>query len=224
MLNQNDKEPDNQQLLKKKDPDQVCLQDILNCIVPPKRFNSGGYDCIQQLSTEPACRNDIDMLLSDLDARLGQLRVRKTGFCPARSQIYEEAFNELIRQITIQSAEQGLLLMRIRNEARMTMKAYQTLYENSNAVAVKTIEQAKRSKGNLEAQIEEVTEELLILEEELVTAQHRYKMVDKRSNEIMYAITVTQENDLGYIDNGIKQIKVIINILASLIAKGKETE
>ena len=47
--------------------------------------------------------------------------------------------DELIRQVTINCAERGLLLLRVRDEIRMTVAAYQTLYEsrlvrNSNQI------------------------------------------------------------------------------------------
>lgn len=38
--------------------------------------------------------------------------------------------DELIRQVTINCAERGLLLLRVRDEIRMTIAAYQTLYES----------------------------------------------------------------------------------------------
>ena len=41
--------------------------------------------------------------------------------------------DELIRQITINCDERGLLLLRVRDEARMTITAYETLYESSIA-------------------------------------------------------------------------------------------
>ncbi len=37
--------------------------------------------------------------------------------------------DELIRQVTLNCPERGLLLLRVRDEARMTIAAYQTLYE-----------------------------------------------------------------------------------------------
>lgn len=37
--------------------------------------------------------------------------------------------DELIRQVTIESPERGLLLLRVRDEVRMTISAYQTLYQ-----------------------------------------------------------------------------------------------
>ena len=39
------------------------------------------------------------------------------------------ATDELIRQVTIESPERGLLLCRVRDEVRMTIAAYQTLYQ-----------------------------------------------------------------------------------------------
>ena len=38
--------------------------------------------------------------------------------------------DELIRQVTVNSAERGLLLLRVRDEIRMTIDAYKTLYES----------------------------------------------------------------------------------------------
>lgn len=45
--------------------------------------------------------------------------------------------DELIREVTINCAEQGLLLLRVRDEIRMTMAAYQTLYQSSIAFGMR---------------------------------------------------------------------------------------
>lgn len=39
--------------------------------------------------------------------------------------------DEMIRQVACQCSEQGLLLLRVRDEMRMTMSMYQTLYHDS---------------------------------------------------------------------------------------------
>ncbi|RHY69981.1 hypothetical protein DYB30_011932 [Aphanomyces astaci] len=65
--------------------------------------------------------------------RLQQKQARETGICPVREELYAQCFDELIRQITINCAERGLLLLRVRVEIRMTIAAYQTLYESSIA-------------------------------------------------------------------------------------------
>ena len=43
--------------------------------------------------------------------------------------LYSQCFDEVIRQVTIECPERGLLLLRVRDEIRMTIAAYQTLYE-----------------------------------------------------------------------------------------------
>ena len=44
--------------------------------------------------------------------RLQQRQARETGICPVRRELYSQTFDELIRQITIECAERGLLLLR----------------------------------------------------------------------------------------------------------------
>ena len=51
-------------------------------------------------------------LQETLDMRLQQRQARETGICPVRRELYSQTFDELIRQITIECAERGLLLLR----------------------------------------------------------------------------------------------------------------
>lgn len=53
------------------------------------------------------------------------LQARETGICPVREELYAQCFDEIIRQVTINCAERGLLLLRVRDEMRMTIAAYQ---------------------------------------------------------------------------------------------------
>jgi dynein light intermediate chain len=64
--------------------------------------------------------------------------------------------DELIRQVTIEGAERGLLFLRIRDEARMRIAAYQTLYESSLAFAVRKAVQGEEEKNVLEARIKDM--------------------------------------------------------------------
>lgn len=54
--------------------------------------------------------------------------------------------DELIRQITLDSPDRGLMFLRIRDEIRMTMAAYETLFERGVAYGTRnalTFEQQK---------------------------------------------------------------------------------
>lgn len=59
-------------------------------------------------------------------------------------------FDELIRQVTINCAERGLLLLRVRDEIRMTIVAYQTLYESSVAFGMRKALQSEQGKSDME--------------------------------------------------------------------------
>jgi len=62
--------------------------------------------------------------------------------------------DELIRQVTISCAERGLLLLRVRDEIRMTIAAYQTLYESSVAFGMRKALQAEQGKSDMERQVQ----------------------------------------------------------------------
>ena len=64
--------------------------------------------------------------------------------------------DELIRQITINCAERGLLLLRVRDEARMTISAYEALYESTIAYGIRKALMAEQQKTELEAKINEL--------------------------------------------------------------------
>lgn len=61
--------------------------------------------------------------------------------------------DELIRQVTINCSERGLLLVRVRDEINMTIAAYQTLYESSVAFGMRKALQAEQGKTDLEKRV-----------------------------------------------------------------------
>ena len=79
-----------------------------------------------------------------LDQKLEQRQARETGICQVRRELYAQCFDELIRQCTINCVERGLLLLRVRDELRMTLHAYQTLYESSIAFGIRKALQAEQ--------------------------------------------------------------------------------
>lgn len=58
------------------------------------------------IKREPS-KEGVQMLAEKLEIKLKQRQARKTGICDVRSEIYDEAFNELIRQVTINCPERG---------------------------------------------------------------------------------------------------------------------
>ena len=77
--------------------------------------------------------------------------------------------DELIRQVTISCAERGLLLLRVRDEMRMTTAAYQTLYESSVAFGMRKALQTEQGKSDMETRIQQLEAEQKELERQVWT-------------------------------------------------------
>ena len=60
-----------------------------------------------------------------------------------RRELYSQCFDELIRQTTLSNVERGLLLLRMRDEWRMTLHAYMV----SRAYSDKLVRQAGAELG-----------------------------------------------------------------------------
>ncbi len=109
------------------DPASSQLDDMVNSMLPPREWTQESGTWMQYVSKEPASRLDVITLQELLDKRLIERQARETGICPVREDLYHQSFDELIRQVTLDGPERGLLLLRIRDELRMTIDAYKIL-------------------------------------------------------------------------------------------------
>ena len=124
-------------------------EDYLNSILPPREYQDSGQLWVQYVSPTPATRVDVINLQDELDKKLQERQSRETGICPIREELYSQAFDELIREVTINCAERGFLLVRVRDEIKMTVQAYQTLYESSVAYGMRKALQAEQRKAEM---------------------------------------------------------------------------
>ena len=122
-------------------------------------------------------------LQENLDARLLDRQARETGICPVREDLYQQAFDELIRQVAINGPERGLLLLRVRDEIRMTMDAYKTLYESSVTFGVRKQLQAGEGMGEMETKIEELEASKRSLENQVLELRNKVDVIEKREAE-----------------------------------------
>lgn len=109
------------------DPAASQLDDMLNSMLPPREWTQESGTWMQFVNKEPASRLDVITLQELLDKRLLERQAREAGICPVREDMYHQCFDELIRQVTLDGPERGLLLLRVRDELRMTIDAYKIL-------------------------------------------------------------------------------------------------
>merc|ERR1719310_742179 len=110
-------------------------------------------------------------------------QARETGICPVREELYAQCFDELIRQVTINGPERGLLLLRVRDEIRMSIAAYQTLYQSSVTFGTRKQLQSEQGKAETENTIAEFEEQKRTLEARVVELKNKCEAIDERKRK-----------------------------------------
>ena len=151
------------------------VKDALNRLLPPKKITDKDQEWVQYVTCTPVAKADVVSLQENLDRRLQTEQARETGICPIREKLYTECFDELIRQITLNCLERGILLTRIKKELNMTINSYQSLYESSIAYGIRTLLLAEEEKKKLNDEIGKIEDECQKLEEEIQEIDYKLK-------------------------------------------------
>lgn len=162
---------------------QSQTEDVLNSILPPKESTENGQLKVQYVKSTPATKAEVIQLQEDLDRLLQERQARETGICPIREELYAQCFDELIRQVTIICTERGMLLLRVRDELRMTIQSYQTLYESSIAFGMRKALQAEQRKAEVEALIKGLESDIISLQRDDEALDQEIKDLEIREKE-----------------------------------------
>jgi dynein light intermediate chain len=158
-------------------------EDILNSILPPREWVENGKHYIQYVSNQPASRVDVARLRELLDEKLMERQARESGICPVREELFSQCFDEIIRQVTLNEAERGLLLLRVRDEIKMTISAYQTLYQSAVTFGMRKQLQAEHGKAELESKIDELEARKIKLENKVIELKSKIEAIENRNKE-----------------------------------------
>ena len=151
------------------------VKDALNRLLPPKKITDKDQEWVQYVTCTPVAKADVVNLQENLDRRLQTEQARETGICPIREKLYNECFDELIRQITLNCLERGILLTRIKKELNMTINSYQSLYESSIAYGIRTLLLAEEEKKKIYDEIGKIEKECEDLETEIQEIDYKLK-------------------------------------------------
>ena len=151
------------------------VKDALNRLLPPKKITDKDQEWVQYVTCTPVAKSDVVNLQENLERRLQTEQARETGICPIREKLYTECFDELIRQITLNCLERGILLTRIKKELNMTVNSYQSLYESSIAYGIRTLLLAEEEKKKLGDEISKIEKECEDLEVEIQEIDFKIK-------------------------------------------------
>mmetsp|Transcript_2465 Transcript_2465/g.5129 ORF Transcript_2465/g.5129 Transcript_2465/m.5129 type:complete len:229 (+) Transcript_2465:86-772(+) len=190
-------------------------EDILNSILPPREWTEDGQLWVQYVSSTPATRLDVINLQESLDHKLQQRQARETGICPIREELYSQCFDDLIRQVTINCAERGLLLLRVRDEIRMTTAAYQTLYESSIAFGMRKALMSEQKKGEMENTIRSLDSDTEDLERQVGELTKRIEDIQAKEKERREADEVAHAAEVNRLKGLNEQLKASLEGLLS---------
>ncbi|RLN50874.1 hypothetical protein BBJ28_00016877 [Nothophytophthora sp. Chile5] len=138
---------------------------------------------LRYASNVPSTRFDVLQLQEALDGKLLQRQARENGICPVREDLYAQAFDELIREVTLNCPERGLLLLRVRDELRLTTDAYKTLYDSSITFGVRKQLQAEDGMGDLADRIAQLQLEKAEGESRVAELANKLEVIEKRAAE-----------------------------------------
>lgn len=181
--------------------------EILTSILPPLQWEADGGLWVQKVSSQPATRSDVIQATTLLDQRLRERQARETGICPVRRELYQQAFDELIRQVTIECAERGLLLLRVRDEINMTLSAYQTLYQSSVAFGMRKALQAEQGKHEMLDKIENLNDEKLNLERAVADLKAKCEAIERRELERRSQDEKKHTDEIQFLKRSVQQLK-----------------
>ena len=138
---------------------------------------------VQYVYCTPITKTEVITLKEGLDKRIKTLNAKETGMCPIREELQDECFDELIRQVTINCLERGILMMLVKQESVMTMKAYQDLYQSSVAYGIRNGLIAEEEKKKLRQQIEVTDEKNQKLEEDIEKLEKEIELIKNDEEE-----------------------------------------
>lgn len=179
----------------------------------------------QTVSSTPATRQDVINLQEMLDTRLQQSQARETGICPIRRELYSQCFGELeisqlnlnlieffildeiIRQVTINCTERGLLLLRVRDEINMRDEAYETLYCSSVAFGMRKALQAQEGKEQLQERIVQLEEEKGLIEATISDMKVKADQAERRNAELRESEEKKHAEEIAFLKKTNSQLK-----------------
>jgi dynein light intermediate chain len=159
------------------------LDDILNAILPPEPVvdATSGETLLRCVSAVPATRLDCVRLQEALDEQLLARQAREAGVCPVRSELYTQTFDELIRQVTLECPERGLLLLRIRDDLHGTQSAHRMLYHTSIAFGSRKALTASNGIADLKAHVTKLEADRLALEIQVLELQAKCERIENEA-------------------------------------------
>jgi dynein light intermediate chain, axonemal len=109
--------------------------------------------------------------------------------------------DELIRQVTIDMPERGLLVLRIRDEMRLLVAAYQTLYESSLAFSIRKALHEEATRGEREVYVRK-GRGLRVILYQMKMLETEKKELERQVGELATRVDATEKREQARWEEG----------------------
>uniref|UniRef100_A0A7S2TP41 33 kDa inner dynein arm light chain, axonemal n=1 Tax=Lotharella oceanica TaxID=641309 RepID=A0A7S2TP41_9EUKA len=192
----------------------TTIEDTLNAVLPPRAFiDEKGNKMMMRAAPTKSSREEVITLQMRLDSLLQERQARESGICPVREELYAQCFDELIRQVTVECPERGLLLTRIKDEISMTLAAHQTLYQGSIAFGMRKALQAEQGGSALEAKIKQLEERKKKLQTRLQQETTKSEILEKKISEKKQAKEKRMQSEKEFLSFQAKHLEAFLKSL-----------
>ncbi|XP_071548863.1 axonemal dynein light intermediate polypeptide 1-like [Panulirus ornatus] len=187
---------------------------IIDVLIPPCEWEDEDESkWLQRVSRAPPNRTAVIQLWEQLDLKIREQQARTRGICAIRRALYRECFDELIRQVTLDCPERGLLLSRVRDEANMTIAAFQCLFQSASEFGATKAIQSESGKWELEGELRELEERVAGLEADVRRLEAWKRQVVSRWEERREVQMTLFTEELECLERSEKQYQVLIETL-----------
>jgi len=159
------------------------MEALLSKILPDRMWMNKGNFHVQYVSSTPATTADVRKLEERLDRELKKQDAHNIGVCNVRSRLHEQAFDEIIRQVTITCDARGTLLKRLHEEIRKRIQTYETLFQSSNSYGVRSTLRGNSHKEKIRNRIQELERENKQLELDIERQMAKRAQIEAKNKE-----------------------------------------
>lgn len=147
---------------------------LLDRFILPRRWTDAhGTVWVQHASPYVTSRTETLHTHETLRRRLRQYHAKETGTCPIRAILIAECYMEVIRQVTAECWERGLLLLSLHAERVAAQAAHREIFESRVGHAFRLALKGERDTTTVEKEMEALRKKV----EELTQEEKNYRML-----------------------------------------------
>ncbi|KAF5399813.1 Dynein light intermediate chain axonemal [Paragonimus heterotremus] len=170
----------------------------LEQLFEPVRYKELGTKWVKHVFTKQATPLEMKQLEQEVDRLLRIRCSRKKPLCLIREDVLEDLIKEILRQVTIDCPEQGMLLKRILDHYKMEFVAYETLLRFANAFVGRKRTAWQHWKKDRQKKIAELEETKRILEFQSAELKHKVDQLERKNQEAKMKRDAARQEEIKF--------------------------